>query len=258
MDLHEKYRFDFYLSRLKNNLPEEFIGTLPTLEETLAGKNQGAVLERIAALSKADITSRFYAAVLLKAGGANDLRQFAADAENDETPLRVQQSLGFGVFEMPLNLLTQDFLNGETVPGENFLKAEKLSQWASSVRAEKANTDPDFDPESLPQAAEIVAAGKDAEKKEELNRRIEQLTDGGIAERFYAAAASAYFDEEKSRRILESLLDESGKVGILSGDIMMTFPASEVAAKMLGLTDSGSQKQDFESPIARFFKWIGG
>ena len=254
MDFREKSRLNFYLGRLKNNLPAA--SNLPTLDEVLEDQRQNQPDLRAALLTANEAVERFYAAVLLWALDREQAQRILNDLKNDKTSLLVQNSVGFGSSEMPLFILVEDFLNDESFPGTNLVKAERLANWANSVRSEKRKAGAEYDATTLPKYDEIIKARTSADKRRLLDSRIEDLKKGSVAERFYAAAVLNELDREKSREILENLLDENEEVGISRGDVMMNIPASQAAADLLN-ENNRVVKQRIKNPIARFFKWFG-
>lgn len=261
MELNEKLRSDFYLRRLRPNLPESrrTAGDLPTLEKTIETYLQNAGLrEKIVKLSNADAVSRFYAAVLLWSVENEKASEILANLQNDKTPLTVQKSVGHGAFVCPLFLLVRDFTAQKSFYGENFNRAESLDNWSLAIASEKRRDGKDFDENSLPHYEDVLEAQTDTEKLRKLKIEIEKLKNGSVAERFYAAALIQNIDETEARNILESLRNEPAEVGVLRGDIMMNVPASQIAEELLGPNISDQNSTEFQSPIARFFKWIGG
>jgi hypothetical protein len=262
MEVNEKLRSDFYLRRLKPNLPKSRKADeddLPTLDETVTSYAENADLrEKIAELSNADAVSRFYAAVLLWSVETGKANEILTNLQNNQTPLTVQKSVGHGAFVCPLYLLARDFLAQKSFYGENFGKVESLANWSAAVVSEKRHDGESFDENTLPRYEDALEAQADAEKLQKLRLEIEKLKNGSVAERFYAAALVQFFDETEARNILEGLRDESAEIGILRGDIMMNLPASQVADELLGQNSSDQNSTEFQSPIARFFKWLGG
>jgi hypothetical protein len=258
MERAEKFKIEFYLSCLVPNL-QTVTGDLPTLDETLAAYAQNASLrEKIAELAASDGVNRFYAAILLWPVEKAKADQIFAGLAGDETLLTVPKSLGHGAVEIPIYLLARDFTNEKAFPGESLSRIETLANWKTAVATEKRRAGKAFDENSLPRYEEVRASRTDAERLKELRVRIEELKTGSAAEKFYAAALVEPLDADETRRILEGLLSEPAEVGVLSGDIMLNFPASQIAARLLGQTVPEEEPPDQPNPVARFLKWLGG
>jgi hypothetical protein len=254
----EKSRLEFYLSRLEANLPPGN-AALPTLDETISSYSQNTELRgKVLELSQSDVVSRLYAAVLLWPVERAKAEEILTALLTDKTPLRVQRSVGHGAVEIPLGLLARDFLEHKSFHGENLSRIEALANWSAAIAVEKRRLAESFDENELPRYADVFEAREDAEQMQKLRLKIADLKNGSVAERFYAAAIVKEFDETGAQNILESLLDEPMEVGVLSGDIMMNLPASQVAADLLGLNTGKENSPEIQNPIARFFKWIGG
>lgn len=249
-------RLESYLSRLELNL-STVKADLPALDETLVSYSQNAGLrEKILGFAQSDAISRFYAAVLLWSIDKEKSDEILTELQDDETPLTIQKSIGHGAVEMPLYLLVRDFRSQESFPSESLRQSETLANWKISIATEKRRIGEDFDENTLPRYEDVLEAQTDAEKMQSLRLKIEKLKSGSAAERFYAAALVRLLDESEARDILETLLTEPAEVEILSGDTMMSFPASQIAAGLLG-RNVASQPEN-QNPVTRFFKWLGG
>ncbi|MBS1797607.1 MAG: hypothetical protein JSS81_27535 [Acidobacteria bacterium] len=256
MNDRDRFRLEFYLDRLAAGGGGD---APPGLDEAIAGYGKSADLRgRIGELIEGETAGRFYAAVLLSAVDGARAGAVFGRLKTDQSLLSVQKSVGFGTIEIPAALLAADFLEAEDFPGPHFRRAEALAGWQTAVELEKRRAGKVFDENGLPRYADAVEARADAEKAAALRRRIESLKAGGPAERFYAAAVAQVFDEDESRQILESLLDEPATVAVLGGDLITDFPASQLAAEMLGLKPAGAPEPAGRNPFDRFLKWLGG
>lgn len=253
METGTKWRIDFYLNRIRQNLPETF--SAPSLDSVLAEYQSDAGLrEEIESLSNAGAVSRFYVAVLVSAVDKAKSDQLLESLTNDQTRIRFQKSIGHGTIEFPLYLAVKDFINDENSQPENLLRAESLDNWKLSVSMEKEKSDDNIS--ALPSYEDVFEAQTDREKMIRLNRKVESLKTGSVAEKFYAAAVLRYFNETEAREILEKLVDEPAEVAVLQGDIMMKLPASQLAAELLGRDASNEKSAETQNPLARFFKWL--
>lgn len=259
MNVSEKLRLEFYLQRLAPNLPDD-LEAVPTLDEMLADYPHDLDLrEKIIELSNTGAVGRFYAAVLLSAVEKTRAEEILANLRGNETPLAIQKSIGHGVLQIPLYLFAQDFLEQKSFHGEHFKRIETLANWKAAVVSEKNRyRDVDSYENFLPHYEDVLQAQKDAEKMSVLRSKIENLAQGSVAERFYAAVLLKNINENDARKILESLADEPAEVGILHGDIMLNVPSSHVAAEMLGRKTREENPPEKQNPVSRFFKWFGG
>jgi len=258
MERAEKFKIDFYLSCLVPNL-QTLTDALPTLDQTIALYDEDVKLrERINELAKSDGVSRFYAALVLWLVERSKAEEIFGLLRDDETTLTVQKSIGHGTVEIALYLLAGDFTEQKDFPGKNLSRIEELAKWKAAVATAKRRRGEIFDENSLPRYEEVLAAQTDAERLNNLHSRIEKLKLGNVAERFYAAALLQLFDEPEARKILESLLKDPAPVGILSGDVMLEFPASGIAAQLLEEGAPAETPAESRNPVARFFRWLGG
>lgn len=256
METAEKWRLEYYLVRLKQNLPDE--KSLPALDETLDSYHSNEILRvKIDELANADSVSRFYAAILLSAIEKTKANSILEQLQNDKTPIVFQKSIGFGAVEIPLYLAVRDFIDGDSSIGENLSRVESLDTWKLAISMEKRDSKEHFDENALPLYEDVLEAQTDAEKMLWLRDKIEMLKNGSVAEKFYSAALLQYFDEPEARKILESLIDEPAEISVLQGDTMIAFPASFVAGDLLGRNVSKKESSENQSPLARFFKWLG-
>lgn len=259
MENSEKFRIEAYLSRLGPNLPVAD-DARPSLDETLRSyANDAALRAKIAALAQSGGSGRFYAALLLWPVDKPKALEILNELADDETNLTVQKSIGHGLIELPLYFLAEDFVADKSFPGENLRSIEMLDNWKSAIVAEKRQVAQPFDDDSLPSNKQLLKSRKNPERQKRLRTKIAPLAAGSAAERFYAAAVFQFFDKAETRRILEGLLDEPAAVGVMSGDIMLNLPASQVAARLLGRNVPAEEAApENQNPLARFFKWLGG
>ena len=136
METAEKWRLEFYLNRLEQNLPA--IKSLPTLAETLDSYPTDAALRgEIDKLANADAVSRFYAAVLLSTVDNAKADKSLEHLQNDQTRITFQKSIGHGAVSIPLYLAARDFVNRDSSDGENLRRAESLDNWKLAISMEK-------------------------------------------------------------------------------------------------------------------------
>lgn len=229
----------------------------PTVEEVLDNYLQDPELrKKIDQMLDADAVKRIYAAVLLWNVDQPKAKDVLVKLSNDETRIEIQTGAGFSIIETTIGILARDYLSEQQIRGSNFSREETLNKWAVAISMEKRHLNQVFDEESLPKWKDVLEARENVDQLEKLRIDIDRLRNGdGVAEKFYAASLLQTIDEAESRKVLESLLTEKTKVGILSGDEMDNIPAYQVAEGMLN-PERFNRTSEPANPIARATKWL--
>ena len=244
----QKLKIQGSLDFIKRNLSESFFP--PTLERVFADYPHNEALRReIAEMLSGDSIEKLYAAILLWKVDRPQAGKVLEELKNDAAPLRLPRTGGMGLIESSVKAAALDFPVGESVLGDNWSQAEKLSNLADSVSKQAMTEGKTLEEGPLPKWIDVLDARGNSEKEQALLSEIEKLKTGTASEKIYAALLLKGLDNPEYKEILESLLEDETIVVYRSGDLEIPSPAKMVAGFFLDLKLPGAPPKNMIAGI---------